>query len=90
MGANKANEIAELSAIVQPDVGVCTSIGPAHLEGYIDLFGVARGEAAVFSHVPDGGPCLFGRSGLDSVAEAGGVNASSSKILSYSSPPAET
>lgn len=75
LGANKANEIAELSEIVQPDVGVCTSIGPAHLEGYGDLFGVAKGEAAVFTHVPAGGPCLFGRSGLDSVAAAGGVSA---------------
>lgn len=75
LGANKGGEIGELAAIVQPDVGVCTSIGPAHLEGYIDLIGVARGEGAVFAHVPENGFCLFGREGLDAVAAAAGLSA---------------
>lgn len=72
LGANQPGEIADLAAMVQPDVGVCTGIGPAHLEGYGDLLGVAKGEAAVFAAVPSGGPCLFGREGLDVVAEAMG------------------
>ncbi|TVR43442.1 MAG: UDP-N-acetylmuramoyl-tripeptide--D-alanyl-D-alanine ligase [Planctomycetota bacterium] len=75
LGANKAGEIAELAAMVQPDVAVCTSIGPAHLEGYGDLQGVALGESAVFAAVPPGAPCLFGRSGLEAVSRAGGVDA---------------
>ena len=77
LGANKGGEIAELAAMVQPQVGVCTGIGPAHLEGYGDLAGVARGEGAVFAAVPAQGPCIFGREGLDQVAAAGGVSAQS-------------
>lgn len=73
LGANKGGEIAELAAMVQPDVGVMTSLGPAHLEGYGDLAGVARGEAAVFAACPAGAPALFGAEGLDAVAAAGGA-----------------
>ncbi|TVR11083.1 MAG: UDP-N-acetylmuramoyl-tripeptide--D-alanyl-D-alanine ligase [Planctomycetota bacterium] len=75
LGANKGGEIAELAAMVQPHVGVCTGIGPAHLEGYGDLAGVARGEGAVFAAVPQGGPCIFGREGLEQVAVAAGTSA---------------
>ena len=37
-------QIAELTAICEPDVGVITNIGPVHLEQMGSLEGVARGE----------------------------------------------
>ncbi len=64
LGADREGEIDYLAAIVQPHVGVVTSIGPAHLEGYGDLAGLARGESEAFRHVPETGTVYFGSDGL--------------------------
>ena len=47
MGANRVGDIHELVAIGCPDVGVVTSIGAAHLEGFGDLDGVRRAKAGI-------------------------------------------
>ena len=60
MGASGPGDIAELAAIGQPDIGVITSIGPAHLDRFGDIPGVARGKTELFQAVPDGGPCYLG------------------------------
>lgn len=44
MGMNCPGEIARLTEIANPDVGVITNIGMAHLEGVGDLEGVARAK----------------------------------------------
>ena len=42
VGTNTPGEIAKLTAICSPDIGVITNIGPAHLEGLGSLEGVMR------------------------------------------------
>ena len=42
LGTNNPGEIARLTAICSPDIGVLTNIGPAHLEGLGSLEGVMR------------------------------------------------
>ena len=42
LGTNNPGEIAKLTAICSPDIGVITNIGPAHLEGLGSLEGVMR------------------------------------------------
>ena len=42
LGTNNPGEIARLTAICSPDIGVVTNIGPAHLEGLGSLEGVMR------------------------------------------------
>ncbi len=43
MGMNRPGEIARLTAIVQPDAGLITTVHPAHLEGLGTLEGVGSG-----------------------------------------------
>ncbi|MBT8143208.1 MAG: UDP-N-acetylmuramoyl-tripeptide--D-alanyl-D-alanine ligase, partial [Gammaproteobacteria bacterium] len=48
MGANHAGEIARLTAMVAPSVGVVTNAAPAHLEGFGSLDGVAHAKGELF------------------------------------------
>jgi UDP-N-acetylmuramoyl-tripeptide--D-alanyl-D-alanine ligase len=48
-------QIAELTAICEPDVGVITNIGPVHLEQMGSLEGVARSKAELLEGMRDGG-----------------------------------
>ncbi|MDB4949229.1 MAG: UDP-N-acetylmuramoylalanyl-D-glutamyl-2,6-diaminopimelate/D-alanyl-D-alanyl ligase [Gemmatimonadetes bacterium] len=54
MGTNEPGEIAVLTAIVEPDVGIMTSIGEEHLEGFGDVAGVFREETALLEGMPAG------------------------------------
>lgn len=44
MGMNHPGEIARLTEISDPDVGIITNVGMAHLEGVGDLMGVVRAK----------------------------------------------
>ena len=47
-------QIAELTAICEPDVGVITNVGPVHLEQMGSLEGVARAKAELLVGMRDG------------------------------------
>jgi UDP-N-acetylmuramoyl-tripeptide--D-alanyl-D-alanine ligase len=49
MGANHRGEIAHLAAIARPRVGLVINAGPAHLEGFGGLEGVAQGKGEMFA-----------------------------------------
>lgn len=49
MGMNSFGEIARLTEICEPDVGLITSVGPAHTEGLGDTRGVARAKGELFA-----------------------------------------
>jgi UDP-N-acetylmuramoyl-tripeptide--D-alanyl-D-alanine ligase len=49
MGANHQGEIAHLASIARPDVGLVVNAGPAHLEGFGGMEGVARGKGEMFA-----------------------------------------
>jgi UDP-N-acetylmuramoyl-tripeptide--D-alanyl-D-alanine ligase len=48
MGANHQREIAHLASVARPDVGMVINAGPAHLEGFGGIEGVARGKGEMF------------------------------------------
>ena len=47
MGANHFGEIAWLTALARPEIAIITNAGPAHLEGFGDLEGVARAKGEI-------------------------------------------
>ncbi|HWT26162.1 MAG TPA: UDP-N-acetylmuramoyl-tripeptide--D-alanyl-D-alanine ligase, partial [Solirubrobacteraceae bacterium] len=51
-------QIAELTAICEPDVGVITNVGPVHLEQVGSLDGVARAKAELLEGMRDGGTAV--------------------------------
>ena len=53
LGANHRGEIAALTALVRPSVGVITQCAPAHLEGFGSVEGVARAKGELFERLPD-------------------------------------
>lgn len=52
LGANHRGEIADLTTLVRPSVGVITQCAPAHLEGFGSIEGVARAKGELFEHLP--------------------------------------
>ena len=51
MGANHLGEIANLSAIIEPDLGYITNFGKAHLEGFGGTEGVIKGKSELYSYL---------------------------------------
>lgn len=51
MGMNRPGEIARLTEIADPDVGVITNVGMAHLEGLKDIKGVVRAKTEMVERV---------------------------------------
>ena len=55
MGANGPGDIAHLTAIARPQAGLITNAGPAHLEGFGSLEGVAAAKGEIYSGLPPDG-----------------------------------
>ncbi len=51
MGANHQGEIAQLSKIAAPDIGLITNIGKAHLEGFGGIEGVKNGKGELYDYL---------------------------------------
>jgi UDP-N-acetylmuramoyl-tripeptide--D-alanyl-D-alanine ligase len=59
IGTNSPGEVAALAEVVQPDAGMVTCIGDAHLAGLGGREGVVREKMALFDHVRPGGEALI-------------------------------
>lgn len=51
MGANQPDDIKELCEIADPDCGLITNIGNAHLQGFGNREGVIRAKSQLFDHL---------------------------------------
>ena len=59
MGANHEGEIAFLCDIAQPNFGVITNIGKAHLEGFGSFEGVIRAKSELYNYIQKNVGTLF-------------------------------
>lgn len=51
LGANHQGEIAYTTSLAKPDVAIITNVAPSHLEGFGDVYGVARAKGEIFNAV---------------------------------------
>ncbi len=61
MGANHPGEIAYTSHYAQADVSVITNIGPAHIEGFGSMAGVADAKAEIIENLGPQGVAVLNR-----------------------------
>ncbi len=59
MGANHIGEIALLSNIAQPDCGLITNVGKAHLEGFGSFEGVKKTKGELYDYLQANNGTLF-------------------------------
>ena len=59
LGMNHAGEITRLGRICEPDVGVITNVGPAHLEGLGTIENVARAKGELLHTIRPGGSAIL-------------------------------
>ena len=59
LGTNNPGEIARLSEICSPDIGVLTNIGPAHLEGLGSIEGVMQEKGDLLKSLGPGGKAIL-------------------------------
>lgn len=58
LGANHPGEVAYTTALVKPDVALITNAAASHLEGFGDVYGVARAKAEIYSGLTDSGSAV--------------------------------
>ena len=73
MGANHQGEIALLSSIADPDFGIITNIGKAHLEGFGGIEGVKKGKSELYRYVQNKKGKLFVHGDDEVLAELAGT-----------------
>jgi UDP-N-acetylmuramoyl-tripeptide--D-alanyl-D-alanine ligase len=59
MGANHKGEIAYLSRLALPDIGLVTNAGAAHLEGFGSLEGVAEAKGELFQNLANSATAII-------------------------------
>jgi UDP-N-acetylmuramoyl-tripeptide--D-alanyl-D-alanine ligase len=59
LGMNHFGEIARLTKIAVPEIGLITNIGPAHLEGVGSLDGVRRAKGELVAEMPPGAAAVL-------------------------------
>ncbi len=59
LGMNNPGEIRRLAEICQPDIGIITNIGPAHLEGLGSIEGVMQAKGELLEKIKNGGTAVL-------------------------------
>ena len=73
MGANHPGEIGFLCEIAQPDFGIITNVGKAHLEGFGSLEGVINAKSEMYRYLEKTGGTIFIHAGNPYLTESAGT-----------------
>ncbi len=60
LGISVPGEMEKLAAVAEPDLAVIHNVGPAHLEGFKTVVGVAAAKTVLLRHLAKGGKALAG------------------------------
>ena len=85
MGANHHGEIHHLSTLAEPDVAVITNAGPAHLEGFGSVAGVAKAKGEIIDGVSAEGTVVLNAD--DDYIEYWRQNAQHLKVITFGFKP---
>lgn len=85
LGSNQPGDIRQLAGMIEPDIGVVTSIGKAHLEKLGSVEGVAEEKAEVIRSLPVGGIAIVPKDGpgAEVLMRAAGTR----KVLTFGRTP---
>ena len=70
MGASKQGDIEELCTIAEPDIGMITNIGEAHLEGMGGIAGVLKTKTELYDHLRAKQSTVFVNANSDKLMKA--------------------
>lgn len=59
LGARNIGDIKEVSELVQPDIGVITSIGPTHLETFKNIDNITKTKFELIDELPTDGIAIY-------------------------------
>ena len=59
LGMTRAGELDRLSRMTRPSIGVITNVGPAHIEFFDSIEGIARAKGEILHHLPEGGRAVL-------------------------------
>ncbi|MDP2714758.1 UDP-N-acetylmuramoyl-tripeptide--D-alanyl-D-alanine ligase [Rheinheimera sp.] len=59
LGANHQGEIAYTTSLAKPDVALITNVAASHLEGFGDMYGVARAKGEIFNGLSSQGLAIL-------------------------------
>ena len=59
MGASHPDDIAHLVAVAEPDYGLITNVGKAHLLGFGSFEGVKRAKGELYDYIAENGKAVF-------------------------------
>ncbi|MCW9047055.1 MAG: UDP-N-acetylmuramoyl-tripeptide--D-alanyl-D-alanine ligase [Gammaproteobacteria bacterium] len=82
MGANHPGEISNLTRITKPDVALINNAGPAHLEGFGSLKGVAQEKGEIYQGLSTNGVVVLNRD--DEFSDYWAELADGKRIISFS------
>ncbi len=83
MGANHQKEIAGYCVYADPDYGLITNVGKAHLEGFGGEEGVLKGKTELYGYIGKKGGKLFVHSGSDKLNERARLLVSEDRLIYY-------